>query len=408
MKLKVLVTLSLITVISSLNTAARAQSFSVLHAFAGELDGAAPQSGVTLRGGALYGTTFAGGDTHGFNFGTVYQVTLKSRIYAPIFSFPLDGAGGIHPVARVVFGPDGHLYGTAAGFDQDYYEVVVFELVPPSSICRTTNCPWTENVIDRPDLLNDAISPGYGDLVWDQEGNIYGVASGNSNSVGNVYELAKSEHWKEMPIHSFTGYLDGAEPLSGVILGHNGALFGTTAAGGSNSNGTVFELSYVDGRWVENVIHNFQGSDGDWPKAGLISDSSGNLYGATAFGGNGGGGVLFELSPSDNTWIFQVLHEFSGTGCGPAASLTMDPSGDLYGTTYCDGLFHHGNVFKLSNTSNGWEYASLYDFTGGSDGGTPMSQVTIDTDGTLYGTTSLGGDRGCSDYGCGVVWMIKP
>ncbi len=88
----------------------------------------------------------------------------------------------------------------------------------------------------------------------------------------------------------------------------------------------------------------------------------------------------------------------------------MDGSGNLLGTTACDGIYNQGNVFKLSNTQNGWVYTSLHDFTGGTDGGLEvLSNVAIDTDGTLYGTTSEGGDMNCNEgYGCGVVWMIKP
>jgi uncharacterized repeat protein (TIGR03803 family) len=89
----------------------------------------------------------------------------------------------------------------------------------------------------------------------------------------------------------------------------------------------------------------------------------------------------------------------------------MDGAGNLYGTTQCDGPSSRGAVFKLSNTQNGWVYTSLHDFTGGVDGGYPVSNVSIDTDGTLYGTAAAGGDMNCSvnySTGCGVVWMIKP
>ena len=98
-----------------------------------------------------------------------------------------------------------------------------------------------------------------------------------------------------------------------------------------------------------------------------------------------------------------------GDLCGPNASLTMDAAGNIYGTTVCDGPVFSGNVFKLTNTENGWVYTSLHDFTGGSDGREPFSNVTIDADGTLFGTASGGGNLNyCVPGGCGVVWMIKP
>lgn len=109
-----------------------------------------------------------------------------------------------------------------------------------------------------------------------------------------------------------------------------------------------------------------------------------------------------------------MLHSFPGTKgtyCGPSAALSLDSAGNLYGTTLCDGANQQGNVFKLTNTANGWVYSSIYDFTGGSDGGRPVSNVTIDTDDTLYGTATQGGSfAGDCVYnsGCGTVWMIKP
>jgi len=97
-------------------------------------------------------------------------------------------------------------------------------------------------------------------------------------------------------------------------------------------------------------------------------------------------------------------------GYGPAAAaLSFDSAGNLYGTTYRAGASENGNVFKLSNTPNGWVYSSLYAFTKGADGGWPSSNVSIDTDGTLYGTTRFGGNTegACAPNGCRVVWMIK-
>ncbi|MFZ0708397.1 MAG: choice-of-anchor tandem repeat GloVer-containing protein, partial [Candidatus Korobacteraceae bacterium] len=141
--------------------------------------------------------------------------------------------------------------------------------------------------------------------------------------------------------------------------------------------------------------------------AGLVMDAAGNLYGATTDGGSGGGGTVFELSPMGNTWVFTLLYSLSGQQgqtCGTWAPLTIDNSANLYGTTYCGGANGFGNIFKLTNTQIGWEYTSLHDFTWGTDGALSASTVTIDTDGTLYGTASHGGNNSDS----GVVWMIKP
>jgi len=127
------------------------------------------------------------------------------------------------------------------------------------------------------------------------------------------------------------------------------------------------------------------------------------LYGATSHTSFGGGAV-FELSPSNGSWTYNLLYTFTGgPECGPRASLVMDGAGNLYGTTYCDGANRLGNVFELSPSNGGWAYTDLHDFTGGSDGGNPVSNVIFDVSGNLYGTASSGGT-----LGYGVVWKITP
>ena len=111
---------------------------------------------------------------------------------------------------------------------------------------------------------------------------------------------------------------------------------------------------------------------------------------------------MFELTAPNYT--LTVAYSFSGaqSECGPFANVTLDATGNIYGTTRCDGANNLGNVFKLTKVGNGWAYTSLHDFSG-TDGAYSTSSVTIDTDGTLYGTASAGGS-----YGNGVVWTIKP
>ncbi|MFZ0705762.1 MAG: choice-of-anchor tandem repeat GloVer-containing protein, partial [Candidatus Korobacteraceae bacterium] len=407
MKLKTLVYLTLIALIGLLNTAAHAQTFSVIHAFA---DGAGvlPYSGVTIRAGVLYGTTMC---TQYCSYnGTVYQmVPVGSNWHFALIS--LFSAGGELPEARVVFGPDGHLYGTTV-LGPPKQHGFVFNLTPLVSICKTANCFWTEKVLYQFMDAPDGNEPGAGDLIWDPAGNIYGTTVyGGISDLGVVYQMTKSGNgWTETPIYSFTGP-DGNFPFAGVILDSNGNLFGTTEEGGLYGFGTVFELTYnINSGWTETVLYNFQNlSDGQGPSAGLVGDSAGNLYGATSDGGSGGGGAVFELSPAGNSWAFTLLYSFTGQQgmyCGPTRSLTLN-SGNLYGTTDCDGVNNLGSVFKLTKTKNGWQYTSLHDFTGGSDGRNLFSNVTFDTDGNLYGTAVGGGDLTCHPpLGCGTVWMI--
>jgi len=398
MKSKTLFYLILFTLLISLIPALHAQTFSVIHTFT-LAEGGYSSTGVTIRENALYGAT-----------AIVYQLTHSGSNWSFSSLAALPGSS-----SRVVFGPDGHLYGTSNILGM-YGAGTVFKLTPQLGPCKDAACYWTVNDLHDFGLGTDGREP-YGDLIWDQQGNMYGTTGygGTQNcdfgSCGTVYELTPSGNgYTESVLYNFSGP-DGANPSAGLVFDNKGNLFGTTRYGGSNGVGTVFELTYVPGvGWTEHVLYSFQNaSDGEVPAGGLIFDASGNLYGTTSDGGSGGGGTVFELSPAGDNWAFKLLYSFTsiyGPGCGPTAALTLDGADNLYGTTYCDGPENGtGNVFKLSNTQNGWVYTSLHDFTGGTDGLWPKSNVSIDTDGTLYGTTRNQGDEFC---GCGTVWMIKP
>lgn len=416
-------TLVTITLALSLAVAqsARAQTFSVIHNFSGGLDGANPYAGVTMdRGGNLYGTTYAGGSRH---LGTVYQLKRAGSgwIANGLYSFTGGPNDGLEPLARVVFGPDGSLYGTASqgGSVADCGELgcgMVFKLQPPATFCRSVSCPWTETILYFFQGNSDGFFPT-GELVFDHAGNLYGTTELGASG-GSAYELTPSGNtWTESVVFDFTSRT-GYEPYSGLISDNAGNLYGTTQTGGVYFQGTVFRLTQSGSGWTLSVPYNFMDeSDGGNPNAGVVLDQSGNIYGATTSAGQGGGGTVFELSPSGDDWVFSLLYGFTAnfygncpnpgrqrnSGPGPAAPLTMDAAGNLYGTTACDGAHQMGNIFKLTPSSGGWIYTSLYDFTGGQDGAYPLSNVIMDESGNLYGTASAGGSSNN-----GVVWEITP
>ena len=403
-----LVSLLVLTLVTT--RAAQAQTYNILHTFSGGGDGGFPIAGLTMdRAGNLYGTANSGGA----GYGTVYQLKHKGSnwLFAPLYSFAgLTGSDGAGPESRVIFGPNGTLYGTTVlgGFGSG----TVYNLRPQAKACPNIICPWTETVLYRFVTGADGYLPVFGDLIFDQAGNIYGTTyQGNPYEAGTVYELTPSGGgWTESILYSFTGS-DGLFPYHGVISDGAGSLYGTTERGGAyfgGSNpgyGTVFRLTPSGSGWKESVLYSFQnGSDGEYPDAGLIFDPSGNLYGATDNGGQDGGGTVFKLSPSSGGWTFTLLYSFTGDfDCGPYGTLVMDGAGSLYGTTLCDGANHAGSVFKLTPSGNSWTYTSLHDFTGGSDGENPYCNVVFDANGNLYGTASAGGLQGY-----GVVWEIAP
>jgi uncharacterized repeat protein (TIGR03803 family) len=164
------------------------------------------------------------------------------------------------------------------------------------------------------------------------------------------------------------------------------------------------------------TLHSFGGRDGALPAAGLTMDAAGNLYGTTYNGGTAGYGSVFKLVHTGGSWILHPLYSFqSGNdGAEPQAGVTIGPDGNLYGTTTRGGgSAASGTIFKLSppasvcrSTICPWIETILYRFSGGSDGNRPMDPVVFDRVGNLYGTTWYGGSDGCGGSGCGVVFKL--
>jgi uncharacterized repeat protein (TIGR03803 family) len=240
---------------------------------------------------------------------------------------------------------------------------------------------------------------------------------------------------KYKTLYTFPGsHKGGYEPEGRVIFDQAGNLYGTTAAGGKvikhcyEGCGTVFKLTpQSNGGWAKAVLYKFTGGeDGARPSGNLIFDTAGNLYGTASSGGDVqqcggyGCGVVFKLSPkADGTWTESVLHTFSDgqDGANPASGVIFDQNGSLYGTTeggnnlsQCGG-YGCGSVIKLTPQADGtWSESTVYNFTGGADGGTPAAGLIFDQVGNLYGTTQGGGNFGqnCGSSGCGVVFEVSP
>jgi uncharacterized repeat protein (TIGR03803 family) len=185
-------------------------------------------------------------------------------------------------------------------------------------------------------LISDEAGNLYGTTT---RGGVYGFY------YGTVFELIRGADgkWTEEVLHGFGRGTDGQSPEAALVFDSAGNLYGTTGAGGTNTIceygcGTVFELKRSgDGRWTEKVLHNFDenGRDGWYPTGSLIVDASGNLYGTTIYGGSNNNGTIFELTPNtDGRWTEKILHNFNGEdGAAPAGNLISDAAGNLYGTT---------------------------------------------------------------------------
>ncbi|HEY6764497.1 MAG TPA: choice-of-anchor tandem repeat GloVer-containing protein [Candidatus Sulfotelmatobacter sp.] len=321
----------------------------VLHSFAnGDTDGYLPISSVLVDGsGNLYATAEEGGSGH-LHSGTVFEMIPSSTGWTlkVLHNFGSTTTDGASPKAGLVMDRLGNLYGTASN---------VFELTPKSS-------GWIESVLYSFPGINGGNGP-YAGVILDPSGNLYGTAqAGGAYAGGVAYEIRHAaKRWKESVPHSFGAFpQDGVGPSNGNLTMDNaGNIYGTTFAGGAttacegNGCGTIFKLSpTTGGHWKETVLYSFQSvATGFGPGAGVTLDSAGNIYGTTIYGGSTSCacGVVYKLSPnSDGTWIYTILHSFSGNDGGqPLANLVLY-NGNLYGTAVGGGSGGGGVVFEIT------------------------------------------------------------
>jgi uncharacterized repeat protein (TIGR03803 family) len=358
---------------------AHSQTYSILHTFAWT-DGANPAAGLIVDGLNLYGTTSSGGT---FGAGTVFRINGDGE-ETVLYDFKGGGDGADPEAALLLIG--GNLYGTtSAGGGSG--SGTVFEVAPNGE----------EKILYSFSGYADGSGPQSA-LVADSSGNLYGTtALGGKNAGGTVFELVRPRLgdavWTEKVLYSFGKGNDGVDPFAGVALDATGNLYGTTSSGGAYGNGTVFQLTPSPFGWSERILYSFQlQADGGVPYAGIVVQN-GNLYGAATDGGQGGeigGGTVFELTPSNSGWNFNVLYRLAGWGIsGSYQNLLVSP-GKIYATTHCDGANGEGTVYELTPSANAWTGASLHEFAGGSDGVFSFSNLVL-SNGVLYGTTKYGG-----------------
>ena len=383
---------------------ADAQTYTVLHNFSGSRDGSTPLAGLTMdRFGNLFGTASGGGlSSCQGGCGTVFELMHKNAgwIFQPLYEFT-GSADGANPGSRITIGANGTLYsttgygGSARGFSGGG---VVFNLKPPAHSSGEIFPSWTESVLYTFGQPPDGANPS-GEIAFDGEGNLYGTTFGggvtcsNGYYCGIAYELTpQSGTWAESILYTFT-QTGVSAPRDGVFLDEEGRLYGTASE-------AVFRLNPSEPTWQEETVYSL---DRSVPVGNVLRDPSGNLFGATAYGGANRLGSVYELTPAGNGWIQSLIYTFSGPdGSRPMAGLTRDSNGALYGTTCYGGSSNAGVVFKLTANGGEWTETVLHNFDG-TQGVCPHGVLTLDSAGNLFGTTEYGGA-----HSYGVVFEITP
>ena len=368
-------------------TPLHAQTFKVIHTFTGGTDGSSPAAGFVMNPAAtmMFGTASSGGAN---GAGVVYKMSLAGKL-TPLYTFTGGADGGSPQSSLIVKGT--LLYGTATSGGAK----------GQGAVYRVTTA-GKETVLYSFQGGTDGSDP-QGRLVMDAAGNLYGTTySGGAFGNGTVFEITTKG--TEIILHNF-GAGEGACPVAGVTLDSAGNVYGTTSTAGAYGYGTVFELTKTGSGWTESTLHDFElTTDGGVPYAGLVFDKSGNMWGATTDGGDGGsngGGTVFELSPVVGGWSFSTIAVVPGSGIsGTFRDVLIDASGNIFATTHCDGN-GAGSVYELENGT--WSYKLLYNFTGGNDGLYSFSNLVADAKGNMYGTTRYGGSDGA-----GTAFKVTP
>jgi len=192
-------------------------------------------------------------------------------------------------------------------------------------------------------------------------------------------------------LHNFNR-TDGVFPSSRLLQGSDGSLYGVTQTstevltGSSRVDwGTVFRIT-PSGMFT--TLYTFTGSGDHYgPTSGLVEASDGNFYGVA--GGsvaNNDYGAVYRITPEG---AFTSIYNFRGSpndGANPVYELTLGSDGLLYGTTLGGGADQQGTVFGLAMDGSG--YKVHHSFTG-ADGFSPSSLKATGANGivTLFGTT---------------------
>lgn len=395
---------------------APAQTFTTLVTFNASNGDESEGSLVQGSDGNFYGTTYQGGDlTCGapYGCGTVFKVTPAGTL-TTLHNF--ETKDGAHPMTGLVLGSDGNFYGTTNASGAISCMSVcgtIFRITPGGALttiynfCSLTNCA-------------DGAQPQAA-LIQGSDGNFYGTTTVGGDAscnapfgCGTIFVVTPTGSLTT--IHAFSGS-DGASPNSSLLLASDGNFYGTTFGKGANtSGGTVFKITPGG---TLTTLYSFCAQtncvDGAAPLSSLVEGGDGNLYGTTSNGGDAacappvGCGTVFKITTSG---ALTTLHVFcSATDCpdgtNPYAGLTLGKDGNFYGTTTAGGNtgcnYGCGTVFSITPAG---QLTTLHVFSG-ADGTHPQAGLIQTSNSDFYGATLYSGSPTCnSNTGCGTLFQL--
>jgi uncharacterized repeat protein (TIGR03803 family) len=383
--------------------AAPAQSFNVLYTFSGvdnNAVGGYPFSLMLSSNRTLYGTCVNGGANQ---WGAIYKMTPAGTPSA-VYSFT-DGTDGGDPHAGLTQGTNGLFYGMAQIGGTNGYGAI-FD-VSTSGTCAGLYSFANEKGVH---LTNaNGANPIYPLALNTNNNNFYGtVTDAGTNGYGTVFQI--THQGKVTVFYSFSNMVDGAAPEGPLMLYTNGILYGTAAGGGSNGDGTVFQVTAA-GK-VTSFYSFTNGSDGANPQGALIDGKDGHLYGTCAAGGTNGSGTIFKITTNGvltPLYSFSPGTNFSGDPADPEYEynadginpnvLVLGSDGNFYGLAYYGGQNGSGSVFQFTrsgtlNVLHSFNYAQGQP---NADGANPTSLLQF-TNGNFYGTAKDGGANGTGTF----------
>ena len=349
-----------------------------LYAFTGQEgsvgDGNAPFSGLLLASdGKLYGTTTAGGASGNNGGGTVFRLNTDGSGYQILHSF--SGNDGSDPMATLIEGSDGRIYGTTAEGGPGSGAGTVFKMNSDGSAYTILHTFVPAS--------GDGAQPG--GLIQGSDGKLYGTTSQNGN--GKVFKL-NTDGTGYTILYNFQGPAgnDGWDPTGTLIQGADGVLYGTTFEFASSVAGSVFKLN-TDGTGYA-VLHLFsQTDDGVGAISGLVQGTDGKLYGTAELGGlPANKGSLYKLN-TDGTG-FSVLYKFGSTpndGGNVFTGLAQGCDGALYGNSRI-------GLYKLNPDGTGFTMLYRFSEAGDSSGSYNYGRLAV-SDNAIYAAAFRGGSH---------------